>query len=77
MAQWKQIWLVSIRTQIQSLASLSGLGSCIPMSYGVGHRLNSDLALLWLWNKPASTAPIRLLVWELPFAVGTASNINK
>ena len=25
MAQWKQTWLVSMRTQVQSLASLSGL----------------------------------------------------
>jgi len=25
MAQWKQIWLVSMRTQVRSLASLSGL----------------------------------------------------
>ena len=24
-----------------------------------------DLALLWLWHRPAATAPIRLLAWEL------------
>ena len=28
------------------------------MSYGVGHRLGSDLVLLWLWCRLAATAPI-------------------
>ena len=42
------------------------------MSCGVGHRRGSDLALLWLWYKPAVVAPIRPLVWEFPYAVGTA-----
>ena len=31
-----------------------------------------DLALLWLWHRPAATAPIRLLAWELPHATGAA-----
>ena len=26
--------------------------------------------LLWLWHRPAATAPIRPLAWELPYAVG-------
>ena len=42
------------------------------MSCGVGHRPSSDLALLWLRCKPAATAPIRCLAWELLYAVGTA-----
>jgi len=25
--------------------------------------------LLWLWRRPAATAPIRPLVWESPYAV--------
>ena len=29
-----------------------------------------DLALLWLRCRPAATAPIRPLVWELPYAAG-------
>ena len=40
------------------------------MSYGVGRRRTSDLVLLWLWHKPAATAPIRPLAWEPPYAVG-------
>ena len=35
------------------------------MSYGVGHRRGSDLALLWLWCRPAAVAPTGPLAWEL------------
>ena len=41
------------------------------MSCGVGHRHSWVLALLWLWYRPAATAPIPL-VWEPPYATGTA-----
>ena len=30
-----------------------------------------DPALLWLWHRPAATAPIRPLAWEPPYAAGT------
>ena len=40
------------------------------MSCGVGRRLGSDPALLWLWCKLAATAPIRPLAWEPPYAGG-------
>ena len=42
------------------------------MSCGVGHRHGSDLALLWLWGRPAATALIRPLAWEPPYAEGAA-----
>ena len=42
------------------------------MSYGVGHRCGSDLALLWLWRRLAATAPIRPLAREPPYAAGAA-----
>ena len=42
------------------------------MSCGVGQRRGSDLALLRLWCRPASTAPMRTLAWERPYAVGAA-----
>ena len=42
------------------------------MSCGGGHRLGSDPALLWLWHTPAATAPVRLLAWEPPYAMGAA-----
>ena len=42
------------------------------MNYGVGCRRGSDLLLLWLWHRPAATAPIRPLAWESPYATGAA-----
>ena len=42
------------------------------MSCGVGRRHGSDLALLWLWRRPAATAPIRPRAWEPPYAAGAA-----
>ena len=42
------------------------------MNCSVGHRHSSDLVLLWLWFRPAVTAPIRPLAWEPPYAKGAA-----
>ena len=42
------------------------------MSCGVGHRRSMEPTLLWLWHRPAGTAPIRPLNWELPYATGAA-----
>ena len=42
------------------------------MSCGVGFRHVLDLALLWLWRRPAATVPVRPLAWEPPYATGTA-----
>ena len=42
------------------------------MSCGVGHRRGSDPTLLWLWCRPAATAPIGPLAWEPPYAAGEA-----
>ena len=42
------------------------------MSYGVGCRHGLDLALLWLWSRPAVVAPIPPLAWEPPYATGLA-----
>ena len=36
-----------------------------------------DPALLWLWRRPAATAPIRPLAWEPPYATGAAQEIAK
>ena len=43
----------------------------IAVSCGVGHRGGSDPALLWLWLRLVSTALIRPLAWEPPYAVGS------
>ena len=42
------------------------------MSCAVVRRCGSDLALMWLWHRPAATAPIRPLPWEPPCAMGEA-----
>ena len=47
------------------------------MNYGIDHRHSSDLALLWLWCKPAATAPIRPLAWEPSHAVCAALKRQK
>ena len=36
-----------------------------------------DLALLWLWCRPAVVALIRPLAWELPYAMGAALKRQK
>ena len=46
------------------------------MSCGLGHRHGSDVALLWLWHRPAATAPIWPLAWECPYAMGITPKIN-
>ena len=47
------------------------------MICGVGGRCGSDLALLWLWCRPAAVAPSRLLAWEPPYATGVALKKKK
>jgi len=44
---------------------------------GVGQRYGSDLALLWLWCRPAAVTLIRPLAWEPPYAVGAALKRQK
>ena len=38
------------------------------MSCGAGHLHSLDPELLWLWHRPAATAPTRPLAWEPPYA---------
>ena len=44
------------------------------MTCGVGCSHGLDPVLLWLWQRPAATAPVQLLtlVWETPYAKGAA-----
>ena len=46
--------------------------SGVAVSCGVGCRRGSDLALPWLWCRPAATALIGPLAWEPPHAAGAA-----
>ena len=47
------------------------------MSCGVGCRRGLDLALLWLWRRPASVALIGHLAWEPPYASGATVKKQK
>ena len=42
----------------------------VGVSSGVGRRGDSDPALLWLWCRLATAAPIGPLAWELPYSTG-------
>ena len=65
-----------MRTQVQSLALLSGL--MIWHCCELWCRLQTlDLALLWLWCRPSPTALIRSLAWESLYAVGAALKRQK
>ena len=64
MAWQKWIWLVSMRTQAPSLASLSGLRIQRCCQLWCRSQTQHDLELLWLWGKPMATAPIWPLAWE-------------
>ena len=77
MVQWKRIRLGTMRLWVQSLALFGGLRIRIAVSCGVGGRLSSDLALLWLWCRPVAVALIRPLAWEPPHATGAAPKKQK
>ena len=47
------------------------------MRCGIGRRRGLDLVLLWLWRRPAATAPIGTLAWEPPYATGAALKRQK
>ena len=60
--QWKQIRLGTMRLQVRSLASLSGL------------RIQPCCGL---WCRPAATALIRPLAWKHLYATGAALKSKK
>ena len=71
-------WLSRLRTRHglgEDAGSSVGEGSGVAVSCSVGCRRGSDPALLWC--RPASTAPIRPLAWETPYAAGAAQEMAK
>ena len=68
-----------MRTQVQSVASISGLRIGIAVSCGVGRRWGSDpvLLLLCLWHRWAATALMQPLAWGLQYAAGAALGEKK
>ena len=73
MVQQKQIQLGTLRLQVRSLASLSGMA----VSCGVGHRCGLDPMWLWLCCRLAAVALIRPLAWEPPYAAGATLKKKK
>ena len=63
-------WLVSMRMCVQPLALPSGLR--IWCCRKLQCRYSSDLALLWLWWRPAAAVLIQPLACELPYATDSA-----
>ena len=49
----------------------------VAVSCGVGRRHGLDSVLLWLWWRPAATAPIQPLAWEPPYTSGMALKSRK
>ena len=47
------------------------------MSYGVGCTYGSDLALMWLWYRPTTTATIQPLAWNPPYATALKERKKK
>ena len=72
-----RIRLESMRMQVWSQASLSGLRIQCCHELQCRPKTQLDLALLWLWCWLAATAPIQLLVRELPYATGAALKDKK
>ena len=70
-------WLSCLQSGVSRFSIPFFLIKPTKMSYSVGHRLCSDLELLWLWHKPAAAAPIRSLVREFPYAAPVALKEKK
>ena len=72
MVQQKQIQLGTMRLQVQSLASLSGLRIWRCCELWCGSQMQLDLVLLQLWHRLAAVAQIRSLAWKPPYAESMA-----
>ena len=67
------LWLSSIHEDSGSIPGLAQglrIQHCRELWYRLPTR--ADPVLLWLWCRPAATAPIPPLAWELPCARGAA-----
>lgn len=60
-----------------SPASLSGLRIWHCHELLCRSQTWQELVLLWLWHRPADAAPMRTLVWELPYASDAALKSKK
>ena len=77
MAEWERIQQGTMKLQVRSLASLSGLRIRHYHELWCSCRHSLDVALLWLWCRLAAVAPIRALAWELPYAMDAVPKRQK
>ena len=77
MAQRKWIRLGTMRLRVRSLALLGGLRIQCCHELWCRCRHGSGPTLLWLWHRPAASAPIQPLAWEPPFTAGAALKRQK
>ena len=59
-------WLTNLTRNHEVVGSIPGLPQWV-----------KDLALLWLWCRPAATAPTQPLAWEPPYALVEAPKMTK
>ena len=59
-----------------AVTNLTGIHEDVGWIPGLNHWVK-DLALLWLWCRPAAAAPSRPLAWELPYAPRVALKRQK
>jgi len=75
--QRKWIRLGTLRFQIQSLASLSGLRIRCFRELWCRSKMRLRSCIARLWHRPAPTALLRPLAWEPPYATGAALKKQK
>ena len=71
-AQWKRIWLGTVRLWVLSLALLCGLRIQRCRELWCRYRSILDPALLWLCGRLAAGASVGLLAWDPPYATSAA-----
>ena len=67
----------SIHEDIGSIPGLDQQVQYPALQLCVGHRCISDLALLWLWCRPAAASLIWPLAWELSYAASSKKTKKK